>query len=40
MAIEAEIDAEIAAAAAFAEAGSLEPASEVECFVTMAKVPG
>jgi TPP-dependent pyruvate/acetoin dehydrogenase alpha subunit len=38
--IEAEIDADIAAAAAFAEAGSLEPVSEVERFVTMAEVPG
>jgi pyruvate dehydrogenase E1 component alpha subunit len=35
LAIEAEIDAEIAAAVAFAEAGTLEPVPEVERFVTM-----
>jgi pyruvate dehydrogenase E1 component alpha subunit len=40
LAIEEEIDAEIAAAAVFAEAGSLEPVSGVERFVTMAEVPG
>ena len=37
--IEAEVDAEIAAAAAFAEAGSLEPVEELERFVTMEGVP-
>jgi pyruvate dehydrogenase E1 component subunit alpha len=39
-ALEAEIDAEIEAAAKFAEAGTLEPAAELERFVTMEKVPG
>jgi pyruvate dehydrogenase E1 component alpha subunit len=38
--IEAEIDKEIAAAVAFAEAGSLESADELERFVTMEQVPG
>ena len=36
--IEAEADAEIEAAAAFAERGSLEPVAELERFVTMAEV--
>jgi pyruvate dehydrogenase E1 component subunit alpha len=36
--IEAEVDAEIAAAVAFAEAGSLEPVEELERFVTMEQV--
>jgi pyruvate dehydrogenase E1 component alpha subunit len=38
-AMEKEIDAEIAAAVAFAEAGALEPVSDVERFVTMEEVP-
>ncbi len=38
-AIEAEADAEIEAAVAFAEAGSLEPVAELERFVTMDRVP-
>ncbi|MBM3577781.1 MAG: pyruvate dehydrogenase (acetyl-transferring) E1 component subunit alpha [Alphaproteobacteria bacterium] len=38
-AIEKEVDAEIAAAVAFAEAGPLEPVSELERFVTMEEVP-
>jgi TPP-dependent pyruvate/acetoin dehydrogenase alpha subunit len=38
-AIEEEVDKEIAAAVAFAEAGGLEPVSEVERFVTMEAVP-
>jgi pyruvate dehydrogenase E1 component alpha subunit len=38
-AIEREVDAEIAAAVAFAEAGTLEPISEVERFVTMEEIP-
>jgi pyruvate dehydrogenase E1 component subunit alpha len=38
-AIEAEADAEIEAAVGFAEAGSLEPVSELERFVTMERVP-
>jgi pyruvate dehydrogenase E1 component alpha subunit len=37
--IEAEVDAEIAAAVAFAEAGSLEPVEDVERFVTMQEIP-
>ena len=37
--IEVEADAEIAAAVAFAEAGSLEPVAELERFVTMDRVP-
>ncbi len=37
--IESEVDAEIAAAVAFAEAGSLEPVEELERFVTMDRVP-
>jgi pyruvate dehydrogenase E1 component alpha subunit len=37
--IETEVDAEIAAAVAFAEAGSLEPVEELERFVTMEGVP-
>jgi pyruvate dehydrogenase E1 component alpha subunit len=37
--IEAEADAEIAAAVAFAEAGTLEPVAELERFVTMERVP-
>jgi len=37
--IEAEVDAEVAAAVAFAEAGSLEPVAELERFVTMEGVP-
>jgi pyruvate dehydrogenase E1 component alpha subunit len=37
--IEAEADAEIEAAVAFAEAGTLEPLSELERFVTMERVP-
>jgi len=37
--IEAEADAEIAAAVAFAEAGTLEPVEELERFVTMDRVP-
>jgi pyruvate dehydrogenase E1 component alpha subunit len=38
-AIEAEADAEIEAAVAFAEAGTLEPVAELERFVTMERVP-
>lgn len=38
-AIEREVDAEIAAAVAFAEAGTLEPISEVELFAVMEAVP-
>jgi pyruvate dehydrogenase E1 component alpha subunit/2-oxoisovalerate dehydrogenase E1 component len=37
--IEAEVDAEIAAAVAFAEAGTLEPLEDVERFVTMQEIP-
>jgi pyruvate dehydrogenase E1 component alpha subunit len=37
--MEKEIDVEIAAAVAFAEAGALEPVSEVERFVTMEEIP-
>jgi pyruvate dehydrogenase E1 component subunit alpha len=37
--IEAEADAEIGAAVAFAEAGTLEPIAELERFVTMDAVP-
>jgi pyruvate dehydrogenase E1 component subunit alpha len=37
--IEAEADAEIERAVAFAEAGTLEPVEELERFVTMEKVP-
>jgi pyruvate dehydrogenase E1 component alpha subunit len=37
--IEAEAEAEIAAAVAFAEAGTLEPVAELERFVTMERVP-
>jgi len=37
--IEAEADAEIEKAVAFAEAGSLEPVEELERFVTMEEVP-
>jgi pyruvate dehydrogenase E1 component alpha subunit len=37
--IETGVDAEIAAAVAFAEAGSLEPVEELERFVTMEGVP-
>jgi pyruvate dehydrogenase E1 component alpha subunit len=37
--IETEVDAEIAAAVAFAEAGSLEPVEELERFLTMEGVP-
>jgi pyruvate dehydrogenase E1 component alpha subunit len=37
--IETEVDAEIAAAVAFAEAGSLEPVEDLERFVTMDEVP-
>ncbi len=37
--IEGEVEAEIAAAVAFAEAGSLEPVADLERFVTMAEVP-
>ena len=38
-AIEVEADAEIAAAVAFAEAGTLEPVADLERFVTMEGVP-
>jgi pyruvate dehydrogenase E1 component alpha subunit len=38
--IEAEADAEVVAAVAFAEAGTLEPVAELERFVTMERVPG
>jgi TPP-dependent pyruvate/acetoin dehydrogenase alpha subunit len=37
--IEAEADAEIDAAVAFAEAGTPEPVEELERFVTMDQVP-
>jgi len=37
--IEAKVDAEIAAAVVFADAGSLEPVEELERFVTMERVP-
>jgi len=37
--MEKEIDAEIAAAVAFAEAGTLEPVAEVERYVTMKEIP-
>ncbi len=37
--MEKEIETEIAAAVAFAEAGDLEPISEIERFVTMKEVP-
>ena len=37
--IEADIQAEIAAAVAFAEAGTLEPVADLERFVTMEAVP-
>jgi pyruvate dehydrogenase E1 component alpha subunit len=37
--IESEADAEIDAAVAFAEAGTLEPAEELDRFVTMERVP-
>ena len=37
--IEAEVDAEIEAAVAFAEAGTWEPVEELERFVTMERVP-
>jgi pyruvate dehydrogenase E1 component alpha subunit len=37
--IQAEVEAEIAAAVAFAEAGSLEPVEELERFVLMDEVP-
>ena len=37
--IEAEADAEIDAAVAFAEAGTPEPVEELERFVTMDRVP-
>jgi TPP-dependent pyruvate/acetoin dehydrogenase alpha subunit len=37
--IEAEADAEIEAAAAFADAGTLEPVAELERFVMMDRVP-
>ena len=37
--IEAEVDAEITAAVAFAEAGTLEPLEDVERFVTMPEIP-
>ncbi len=37
--IETEVDAEIAAAVAFAEAGTLEPIEDLERFVTMERVP-
>ena len=38
-AIEAEVAAEVDAAVAFAEAGSLEPVEELERFVLMDEVP-
>ncbi|HYA72900.1 MAG TPA: thiamine pyrophosphate-dependent enzyme, partial [Roseiarcus sp.] len=38
-AIEREVDAEIAAAVAFAEAGTLEPLGDLERFVVMEAVP-
>ena len=37
--IEADAEAEIAAAVAFAEAGTLEPVEELERFVTMERMP-
>ena len=37
--IESDVDEEIAAAVAFAEAGSLEPVEDLERFVTMDRVP-
>jgi len=37
--MEREVDEEIAEAVAYAEAGALEPVSEVERFVTMERVP-
>jgi pyruvate dehydrogenase E1 component subunit alpha len=37
--IESEVDEEIAAAVAFAEAGTLEPVEDLERFVTMDRVP-
>ncbi len=37
--MEREIDAEIAAAVAYAEAGALEPVAEIDRFVTMVGVP-
>jgi TPP-dependent pyruvate/acetoin dehydrogenase alpha subunit len=37
--IEAEVDAELAEAVAFAEAGTPEPVEELERFVTMDEVP-
>lgn len=37
--LEAEVEGEIAAAVAFAEAGRLEPVEELERFVTMERVP-
>jgi pyruvate dehydrogenase E1 component alpha subunit len=37
--LEADVEGEIAAAVAFAEAGSLEPVEELERFVTMEQVP-
>ncbi len=37
--MEREIDAEIAAAVAYAEAGALEPVAEIDRFVTMEGVP-
>ena len=37
--IEAEVDAEIDAAVAFAEAGTWEPVEDLERFVTMDHVP-
>jgi pyruvate dehydrogenase E1 component alpha subunit len=39
VAIEREVDAEISAAVAFAEAGTLEPVSELELFTVMEAVP-
>jgi pyruvate dehydrogenase E1 component alpha subunit len=38
--IEREVEAEVAAAVAFAEAGTLEPVAELERFVLMDEVPG
>ena len=38
-AIETKVEAEIAAAVAFAEAGALESVAEVERFVTMTEIP-
>jgi TPP-dependent pyruvate/acetoin dehydrogenase alpha subunit len=37
--LEAEVEQEVAAAVAFAEAGTLEPVAELERFVTMDEVP-